>query len=385
MADSHAGARGIRFDDIAARVNPDPSAGGTRLLAGFVGKGDAEGRIRIYPDLSFGSYYDVAESDVVHSVPLPAASSPLGGSYVWVKRGAEVKRGPAAGATAAARIPPWNWNADTEIFSCPYCVDTVADCVVNPYTSAGDTCPIVGCGLPPTTTGTCPQSPCYPTVSGATCQWPVCWATGTITPQVNAQFQPTPTATFFQTCGVAPMTQQHGFAQQQGFVQQQAAALPFSLQQSCGIACTVECPPPPCTLASTLCPTVDAQSCPPWCAPPAINTIGTCVFTACCNADAARGQAAARAGFQPQPTEGGNSCFVCRTDFGATCDNRGCTLYCEPVTVYHVMCPVGIGNWGARAGAAFAPTPTATFYHTCGIGCGRTYPTRTGVFTPYGG
>jgi hypothetical protein len=435
MADS-ADSRGIRFDDIAARVNPDPSAGTPTLLAGFVGKGDAEGRVRIYPDLSFGTYYDVAEADVVHSVPLPAESSPHGGSYVWVKAGAQIGRGPAASA-AALPIPPFHWTLKTEIFSCPDCPDTFADCVVNPFTSTGNTCPVVGCTLPPTTTGTCPQSPCQPTLGGTTCHHPVCAVTATVVgPRANAQFQPTPAATFFHTCGltqplhcptffaatcaVCPVTipcaaqpaQANLFAAArpstmrectmvcdatqvgqtcpngdctfvgtcphvcghtragftcgprdctiacdaaQAFRQPinfaQAATPPFSLQQSCGIACTIgptvcqDCPPP-CTVASTLCPTVNDQTCQPPCPPPPCTVASTLCPTV-------NDQTCQPPCPPPPCTVGSTQC--------PTVNDLTCPAPCPPVTA---VC-----------------TPNCTLPS---VTCPITPVTRTGVFNPLG-
>jgi len=236
MADSNAGAGGLRYDDIAARVNPDPTAGTPTLLAGYVGKGAAEGRVRIYPDLSFGSYYDVAEADVVHSVPLPVESSPHGGSYVWVKPGANVQQGPVAGASAnllAAALPRTQARLDC----------TIA-CGV---TQIGQTCPNGDC----TFFGTCPHV-CGHTRAGFTCGPRDC----TI------------------ACDAA-----QAFRQPQNFAQ--AATPPFSLQLTCGIACTIAptvcqppCPPP-CTVATTLCPTVNDQTCQPPCPPPPCTVAST--------------------------------------------------------------------------------------------------------------
>ncbi|MDP9106750.1 MAG: hypothetical protein M3N49_12575 [Candidatus Eremiobacteraeota bacterium] len=106
MADDDAGdgapATGkVQFDDIVARVHADPAQPqGTTLFTGFVGKSDVAGRIRIYPDLSFATWYDVAEDDIVHSVPRPKESAPHGGSHVWVKSGADCTPGSIAGTAA---------------------------------------------------------------------------------------------------------------------------------------------------------------------------------------------------------------------------------------------------------------------------------------------
>jgi hypothetical protein len=101
----------IRYDDFIANVHADPAKPeATLMLAGFVGHG-AEGVVRIFPDASLSHWYDVAESDVVHAMPVPDAK--LGGSYVWVRANAPIKPGAAAAAagTGAAAAPqaamPW--------------------------------------------------------------------------------------------------------------------------------------------------------------------------------------------------------------------------------------------------------------------------------------
>jgi hypothetical protein len=91
----------IRYDDFIAKLVPNPAkVEPTLLLSGFVGHGDAEGTVRIFPAPSLGTWYDVAEADIVHSMPIPR--SPLGGSHIWVKRNAPIKPGTAAAAPQAA-------------------------------------------------------------------------------------------------------------------------------------------------------------------------------------------------------------------------------------------------------------------------------------------
>jgi hypothetical protein len=104
----------IRYDDFIANVHADPAKPEAAImLAGFVGHG-AEGKVRIYPDASLANWYDVAEDDVVHAMPVPDAK--LGGSYVWVRASAQIKPGAAAaaprtGAVAAAQpAMPFTWT-----------------------------------------------------------------------------------------------------------------------------------------------------------------------------------------------------------------------------------------------------------------------------------
>ncbi len=108
----------LRYDDFVAAVHPDPAKPEpTILLSGFVGRGQ-EGHARIYPDQSLGSWYDVPEGDIVHT--LPRADAQQGGSYVWVKASAQIKPGTTAQAVPVpnpATQSPDNCGL-TMFFSC---------------------------------------------------------------------------------------------------------------------------------------------------------------------------------------------------------------------------------------------------------------------------
>jgi len=92
----------IRYDDFIANVHADPAKPEAAvMLAGFIGHG-AEGKVRIYPDASLANWYDVAQDDVVHAMPVPDAK--LGGSYVWVRASAQIKPGAAAGAAGTGAV-----------------------------------------------------------------------------------------------------------------------------------------------------------------------------------------------------------------------------------------------------------------------------------------
>jgi hypothetical protein len=94
----------IRYDDFVGNVQPDPAKPeSTIMLSGFVGHGP-EGHARVYPDPTLGTWYDVPEGDVVHSMPIP--DSKLGGSFIWVRASSEIKPGSAAAAATPARQAP---------------------------------------------------------------------------------------------------------------------------------------------------------------------------------------------------------------------------------------------------------------------------------------
>ncbi|HEX3683455.1 MAG TPA: hypothetical protein VHU83_13040 [Bryobacteraceae bacterium] len=84
-------AREVRLDDFVANAVPDPAnVGQTLFLTGFLGASSQPEHTRIYADASLSSYVDVETSDIVHSEALSKEQSPLGGSYIWLKRNAEV-------------------------------------------------------------------------------------------------------------------------------------------------------------------------------------------------------------------------------------------------------------------------------------------------------
>jgi hypothetical protein len=95
----------LRYDDFISNVQPDPAKPeSTIMLSGFVGRGP-EGHARVYPDPTLGTWYDIPEADVLHSIPI--ADSKLGGSYIWVRASSEIKPGSAApAATEAEAVQP---------------------------------------------------------------------------------------------------------------------------------------------------------------------------------------------------------------------------------------------------------------------------------------
>jgi len=80
-------------DDLAAELVPDP----TKLpdlvvLSGYSGKSARAGFSRLYVDLSFSAFVEVADEDVLARRSLAADQNPLGGTVLWVKREATLLR-----------------------------------------------------------------------------------------------------------------------------------------------------------------------------------------------------------------------------------------------------------------------------------------------------
>lgn len=95
----------LRMDEFVAKAVPDPkNAGATQLVSGFLGASPEPDHTRIYWDASLSTYVDVKTADIFHSEPLPKEQSPLGGSYIWLKRDGQVSFGSAAGQSKKAKF-----------------------------------------------------------------------------------------------------------------------------------------------------------------------------------------------------------------------------------------------------------------------------------------
>jgi hypothetical protein len=79
-------------DDLAAELVPDPSKlPDVVALRGYLGNSARSGFLRLYVDLSFGEFVEVADEDVLARRSL-ADQDALGGTVLWVKRNATLLR-----------------------------------------------------------------------------------------------------------------------------------------------------------------------------------------------------------------------------------------------------------------------------------------------------
>ena len=93
-----------RLDEFTAKAVTDPkNPGEVLLVTGFLGASSEPKHTRIYWDASLGTYVDVKTTDITHTEPLPKEQSPLGGSYIWLKRDAQVSFG-AGGQSAKGKF-----------------------------------------------------------------------------------------------------------------------------------------------------------------------------------------------------------------------------------------------------------------------------------------
>jgi len=175
----------IGFDALAEKVVPDPHMHPDAVaLSGFVGRSAQDGHIRLYDNAGFQSYYEISASDILHSQQLPTTQAPLGGSLVYVKRSALLRRVQVSaeiearfleGPMSAAAISATDFRSLARASGAlgvrqgaP--VISVARCPSDDRTSCADVCPTRGCWITdncdgPTGAGNCYQvsvNICYP-------------------------------------------------------------------------------------------------------------------------------------------------------------------------------------------------------------------------------
>jgi len=111
--------------DFISKVVKDPQAPpNTILLEGYVGTSSETGYTRLYFDPQLSSYVEIPNEAILHTQEIPKEQSPLGASYIWIQRDAELIHGKAtpdrvkakffegpiaqgqAGGAQAGAIPP---------------------------------------------------------------------------------------------------------------------------------------------------------------------------------------------------------------------------------------------------------------------------------------
>jgi hypothetical protein len=164
-----------RLDEFIGRVVRDPSQPQeTLLLQGFLGASSEPDHTRIYSDVTLESYIDVANADIIHSEPLPKEESPMGGSYVWVKKSAEAFPGVAGADRAKVKFLEGPIAAEAASFSGGAAVGPVAQLPKTvPLLVCHPTILVKFCPPPPTKQFICPpitwQPACQITVAQPIC------------------------------------------------------------------------------------------------------------------------------------------------------------------------------------------------------------------------
>ena len=95
--------KSLKPDAIVERLVPDPSVlPDVRVLTGFLGKSSRGSYWRLYVNPNFDDYVEFSEADVVHSHSIEAEGGRLGGTVVWLKREANLRRTRTASREAQA-------------------------------------------------------------------------------------------------------------------------------------------------------------------------------------------------------------------------------------------------------------------------------------------
>jgi len=81
--------RGLRPDELVEQLAPGPGQPPDVIaMVGLLGPGSQAGRWRLYLSMAFDTYVEFADDDVVQSRKIETSS--IGGTVVWLKRGAAV-------------------------------------------------------------------------------------------------------------------------------------------------------------------------------------------------------------------------------------------------------------------------------------------------------
>jgi len=158
-------------NDFVSKIVKDPkNPPDAVMLTGFVGASSEKGCTRLYFDANLSNYVDIPNDAILHTQKVGAESG-LGGSYVWVKRDAELIYGSAtarpkgkflegpivqahlqgalgaAGAAAAfpRTLPPWICQLNTFIA----CRSALAGCMYPLNTFIACQSALAGCMHPP--------------------------------------------------------------------------------------------------------------------------------------------------------------------------------------------------------------------------------------------
>ncbi len=89
-------------DNFVSKVVTDPNnVPDTLLLSGYMGASSLPNHTRLYFDAQLSSYVEIPDDAILHTQDQPAESSPLGGSFVWIKKDAILTHKTGADKTKA--------------------------------------------------------------------------------------------------------------------------------------------------------------------------------------------------------------------------------------------------------------------------------------------
>jgi hypothetical protein len=83
----------MKQDPVIDRLVPNPAeVPDVRCYYGLVGNSASKDSWRLYLSPNLTNYIEFSKKDVVHYEPLKSEEKPLGGTLVWLKRDAKVRR-----------------------------------------------------------------------------------------------------------------------------------------------------------------------------------------------------------------------------------------------------------------------------------------------------
>jgi hypothetical protein len=81
-------------DDFISKIVKDPAQPpDVLLLTGYLGASSEPGYTRLYFDPQFSNYVEIPDAAILHTQKIPPEQSPLGESYVWIDKNAEIIHG----------------------------------------------------------------------------------------------------------------------------------------------------------------------------------------------------------------------------------------------------------------------------------------------------
>jgi len=246
-----------KHDEFTAKVVNDPAKPqDSLLLQGFLGASSEPEHTRVYADITLESYVDVANADIIHIEPLPKEQSPLGGSYLWVKKNADVFPGTGDASRAKAKFLEGPIAAEAADAS-----GGVTAAVAQPVVALPRTVPILACH-PTIVVRACPPSVISPACPTRIPQF--CPPRSALVPCPQTPFCPTHPVVCLAASGAAqcqipdPTIQENPLFQPgQQFAAGGVAQPQVALQQTI-VGCNF--PVPPSVLHA--CPSVPVWRCP---------------------------------------------------------------------------------------------------------------------------
>jgi len=178
--------KSLKADKLIQKLVSDPAnPPDVTVIKGFLGESHRPGYWRLYLSPDLKSYVEIAESDILHSQEVSENQSALGGTLLWVKKGASLEHtrtvskqvqaeflsGDVAASVTAARGSMSPRVKYDSVNLCPTDVGPCASDVRCP-TASWRFCPTEACP-----TGVCPSGLCEtssPLFCPQTYQWQLC-------------------------------------------------------------------------------------------------------------------------------------------------------------------------------------------------------------------